>query len=57
VAMVRKVFSADPKGSEISSQGICGYISVIATYSLIKGKEKYFVKNKSGTFLIGDMFI
>jgi len=37
VEMVPKVFSADPKGSETSSQGICGDIYVIATYFLIKG--------------------
>jgi len=38
---VLKMCSMDPKGSAVSSLGICGYISVIAalkfTYFLIKG--------------------
>lgn len=33
-ALVPKVCFADPKGSMIGSQGICGYIYVIATLKL-----------------------
>jgi hypothetical protein len=33
-AFVPKVCFADPKGSAISSQGICGYISVMASLKL-----------------------
>ena len=54
--------SMDPKGSAVSSLGICGYISVIAalkfTYFLIKGMIFFFfLKNNQGTSLIGSVFI
>jgi hypothetical protein len=49
----------DPKGSAISSLGICEDISVIAalkfTYFLIKGI--IFFKNNQGTSLIGNVLI
>jgi len=35
LAGVPKVFSADPKRSATSCQGICGYVSVMATLLLI----------------------
>jgi len=35
LAVVPKVFSVDPKRSATSCQGICGYISVMATLLLI----------------------
>lgn len=56
--MVLKMCSIDPKGSAVSSLGICGYISVIAalklTYFLIK---VIFLKNNRGTSLMGNVFI
>jgi hypothetical protein len=58
--VVLTMCSMDPKGSAISSLGICGYISVIAalkfTYFLIKGLM-FFFKNNQGTSLIGNVFI
>ena len=46
--MVLTMCSMDPKGSAVSSLGICGYISVIAalkfTYLLIKGLMFFFLR-------------
>jgi len=58
-AVLPKACSKDPLESATSSQRIRGYISVIATlkftYFLIT--KKWFVKNNSGTSLIGCMSI
>jgi hypothetical protein len=57
-AVVTKVRSTGPKGSATSSQGIRGYISVMAALKFFfKFKEYCFVKNNRGTSLTGDVFI
>jgi hypothetical protein len=51
-SVVREVCCWGPRGSATSSQGKCGYISVMATL-----KFHVLLKNNSGTFVTGDTFI
>jgi hypothetical protein len=57
--LIAKLSPADPLGSATSSQGICGYVSVLAalkvTYFLIKGIM--LCSNNRGNCLVGDMLI
>ena len=54
--LVPKVSSVHTKGSETSSQKFRGYISVLATRSLLIFQNKgWCIFNNRGTFLIGDV--
>jgi hypothetical protein len=52
--VVPKLCTADPRGTVISFQGICGYISVMVVVFKLK---ECFVKNSCVIYLTGNEFI